>query len=358
MLTKRYISGFDYLRAFFSILVVVWHDRGLSFLAKTEPVLTDIVNCFYYNLCLLAVPVFFQISLFLFYKKQLNEKKYFIKNRLPNLLLLYGIWTFISVVINSLIRHGTYLREIANPKIFLSVVIMGSNSELFFLFSLIFVTFLAFLNTILFFNGKTSLFIQSILLLLSLVAIVFQDTTTLLTHKSIFSEYWNPICFIPYVFSSSILVLLHQEGSKSIFHSWLGKNKLFFISLLFMFFILSSCLEWQLLSLPKFFNGYLLPPYARVSLVFGALMTTYCAILVSKKSGNLIQQVSQESLGIYLIHSYLLLLFLNLEKLQTPVNIVLNPIFKVILAVTIPIFLSKVLKKYQIGRLILNSSSK
>ena len=110
---RRHISGFDYLRAFFAILVVVWHAGGVSFLGKINPYLQNLVNIFYYNICLLAVPVFFSISLHLFYEKQLVSSTSFPRKKFMSLIRLYGIWMLIGIMFNSLLS-GSIVQTMLN----------------------------------------------------------------------------------------------------------------------------------------------------------------------------------------------------------------------------------------------------
>jgi Acyltransferase family len=369
----KYISSFDYLRAFFSILVVVWHASAVSFLVRVNSFIQHFIDIFYYNICLLAVPVFFSISLFIFYKKQQILQNCFPSNRLIKLISLYGIWTCIGIAINSITSKGEFLKQLIKPGKLLCIIVVGSRPELYFLFSLIFITLLAFVNSKYLLIRKNTFWIQLVLLFTSLLIIMLVDFTTLVTGKSIYSAYWNPICFVPYIFSSSILFLINEESrsnstiplyKKSIFTLFL-QNKNLLIASLFFIFVLLSWQEWQTLNIPEKFSGYLLPPYARASLVFGSFLVCYYATLCKNKPTDLIRDLSQESLGIYLLHGYVLLLisyivsFLSgLQIFQLLLSIVFNPIMKVVISITISVFLAKMLKQYKFGRVMLNASSK
>jgi surface polysaccharide O-acyltransferase-like enzyme len=352
---KKYISGFDYLRAVFSILVVMWHAKSMSDIMAMQPGMQNILKVFYYNICLLGVPVFFQISLFIFYNKQATDRSYFRRKKLPDLLIVYSIWMSIGLVVNSVVSKGEDLLALGNLKNLILFFITGSRPELYFLFSLVFVTVLAFLNHEFLVDRKNSIYIQSTLLCLSLMAIVWMDAMAIVTHKQLFSAPWNPICFIPYVFSSSILILLDRDNRSSLAISFY-KQRFVFGSILLTIFLVLSSLEWQLINFPSIINGgELLPIYARISLVFGAFITCYCAILHQGKPSNLIKEISQESLGIYVIHRYILQF---MQYLNSSVGIIFNPIVELFFAVTISIFMSKLLKKHPSGRVMLNASYK
>jgi fucose 4-O-acetylase-like acetyltransferase len=310
---------------------------------------------------LLAVPVFFSISLFLFYKHQSTEENFSFKKRLENLFFLYGVWMFVGILINSLLTKGKYILELINIKRFLIMIVTGSRGELFFLFSLIFISCLAFINSKYLLSNKNSFLTQLFLLFWSLLILWLVSFSTVITNRTIFSAYWNPVCFIPYIFSSSILVLVNEQPKFGLV-TFLQRKRLSFILLLFSTFLLLSWLEWRNFNIPSAFGGYLLPPYARASLVIGAFVACYCAILYKRKPPNLIQDLSQESLGIYLLHGYFLFLIgFSINKIQIfqlPLKIIFNPISRVIFAVLISVFISKVLKQYKIGRAILGSRSK
>lgn len=361
---NRHICGFDYVRALFAILVVVWHAGGVSFLGEINSYSQNSVNIFYYNICLLGVPVFFSISLFLFYKKQLISQTYFPRKRLMGLIRLYSIWMFVGIAFNSLLSRGDYLLGLLHIRSLLSTIVTGSRAELFFLFSLILISYLSFFNSKYLLVQKNKFWIQLVLTLISLLVLIFLSFYTLVTHQTIFSAYWNPVCFVPYIFSSSILALI-DENTESNLTEYLYKRRFLFIFSLFSGFLLLSYLEWQVFNVPNTFGGYLLPPYARASLVIGSFLVCYCAILYKGKSYSLVRDLSQDSLGIYLLHNYALFLIglliswlKTVQFFQLPVIIIFNPISIVIFAVMLSILITRTLKYYQVGRTMLNSSSK
>ncbi len=352
---KTHIVGFDYLRAIFTVLVVVWHADGVSFIGRMQPSCQWVVDLFYYNICLLAVPVFIQMSLFIFYCKQVDDNRYLLKKRIPSLIAIYIAWMSIGVIFNSSFGNINYLLQLTSIKAFLLLLVTGSRPELYFLFSLIFVTFVAAVNIKILSNQKNSIYIQSLLLFISLVIITCLNIATISTHQAIFSVYWNPICFLPYVFSSSILVSFcsTKELDKNF-----SLHKKIFVLILSIIFLLLLYLEWSLLNLPEFFDNYLLPPYTRISLVFGTFIVSYCSTLVKKQPSPIIQKLSKQSLAIFLIHGYILYFFSKIDYTNIWLRISFNPISKVIIAVVLCIIASYFIRKFKAGRLILNSNSK
>jgi surface polysaccharide O-acyltransferase-like enzyme len=355
MSLTKHITGFDYLRAVFSVIVVIWHTKNIPDLMAMQPIIQNILKIFYYNICCLAVPIFFQISLFLFYKKQATDRSYFFKNKLPDLLVVYIVWMSIGVILNALVTKGEYLLEITTIEGIMLLIVAGSRPELYFLFSLTLMTCLSFLNHKFLIDRKHSIYIQSILLCLSTIVIIGLNVMAIVTDKDIFSTVWNPICFIPYIFSSSILTVLDRADRLKL-SNYVYSQRFLFISILFTLFILLSSLEWNLTSFPAIQNDTeLLPMYARVSLVFGSFVVCYCALLFKQKPSMLIRSASQASLGIYVMHRYVLQF---IEYLNHSLGLMLDPIVGVVSAVIIPMLMSKLLKQHHIGRVLLNASHK
>lgn len=350
---KKYFSGFDYLRGIFSIFVVIWHAKSIPYILSLPPFIQDITKIFYYNICLLAVPAFFQASLFIFYHKQAVDRNYFCKKRLPDLAAIYLIWMSIGLVVNCIFSRGEELYKLGNLENLIMFFVAGSRPELYFLSSLIPITFLAYLNHKFLVDRPNSLYLQSVLLCLSLGGIVWLDLMMLFTHKHLFSAAWNPICFIPYVFGSSILTILNRNSHSNL-STYFYKQRFLVTAILLAIYIWLSSLEWQLLDRPNIINGgELLPMYARISLIFGSFIICYWAIISEGKANNLIREISQESLSIYVTHRYILDF---LDYIAVPLSMIINPVIEILLAIIIPMSIGKFLKRYYLGRVMLNAS--
>ncbi|MEI6428085.1 MAG: acyltransferase [Pseudanabaena sp. ELA607] len=358
----KHISGFDYLRALGAILVVLWHSQGLSFLGEINSSLNSFVSIFYYNICLLAVPIFFSISLCLFYRKQLDQspvlaQNSFPKNRLIGLIRLYAIWLFVGIAFNLFRSEGSYLLSLSHIENLVNIIVRGSRPELFFLFSLIVISSLSFFNSKYLLGRENSLKIQLLLTLISSLGLMVLSYHTLATHQTAFSAFWNPVCFLPYIFSAAILARIDEHTASG----YLDKRKFQFILILLAVFLLLSWLEWQIFHVPNAFDGYLLPPYARASLVVGSFLICYCGIVAKTKPRGLVLVLSQESLGIYLLHNYALfmmeLIVDRVDVIPLLVMIITHPMAKVILAITLSVLISKALKRYEFGRMMLNTRS-
>lgn len=347
--SKDHLDGFDLLKAIAIILVVFWHADTQWPLVTPDSTLKPLINLFHYNICLLAVPIFFQTSLFLFYLKQAANPDYFWTKRLPTLLTIYGLWTAIGIVINLLITRGFYWSELLGIGKFFHMLVFGSRAELYFLFSLLLITFLAFLNSRHLLKAHNQDLAQTGYLVGSLVIITGCSLISLLTHNPAFSVYWNPICFLPYIFSSFLLFRLWQTNS--------GRSRVFFISTLAALFLVSAVLEWKFLNAPNIFT-FMMPPYARPSEVIGAFIICYVAISPFRKPGNLVKFLSRKSLSIYLLHNYFLQLFGYLEKNFHLPQLVKNSIVITLVAISGSLLLDQLLQSHSISKVLLSPDSR
>ena len=352
---KQYFTGFDYLRAIFSLLVVLLHGTGLSFLTQINQNLQIIPNIVYQNVCLLAVPVFLQISLFLFYRKSEKDDTYFINKRLPQLLSIYGIWMIIGAFGSAFFTRGKYFLKIFDLTNLPMTLVRGTRDELYFIFSLIFLTTLASLY-IKYFHPEEFL-MQFFYFLFSLTIPLACILASYLTHEKSFTDFWNPINFIPYIFSASILTQLHQNwftNSEQKVIKYAHKMKIA-IGCLFSIYGLLSWLEWQFLNIPEIF-GYTLPIYSRPSLVFGSSALIMLGFLITSKPPHIIKIISQESLGIYVMHVYFL------HFMGSPYGYILGgrgilpPLLNLAVPILLSLSISRLAKKYPVGKVMFGQS--
>jgi surface polysaccharide O-acyltransferase-like enzyme len=317
-------EGFDFLRAVFAIAIVAYKTN--IFLVPyllidstwTYGLSTYILGGMYGAM---AVPVFLQISLFLFYNKTENAGfNYFLKNRLPKLLSLYLFWVGGITVFDFLFigKLETIKNITSSTKAFLEFIISGNNTPYFFFFSLIFVTIFAqILNLFLKKIDKELtrinlcyylLFAACILIFISSI---FEPITNHLDLQNGFIKIinnitqwnYNPLNFLPYIFTASITMQDYKQGkleNKNMLTRKLGT--LIFFTLIFF------VLEWILTSnhLMIQINQASLDHYMRLSLVFGSWFLLYVALLSKYKVPKVIKFISANSLGIYGFHELLL----------------------------------------------------
>jgi hypothetical protein len=317
MQVNRY-NGFDYLRAYACVSVVLWHTQGLDFLIRI-PILENIVNIVYYNFCLIAVPIFFQVSLFLTYSKGANFK-YIIQKKVPRLFNIFFFWTIAGaiflVVVNGISRLNF---EFLNNHLSLINWILrgGFRPELYFLISLIILTIASGVNQFFFRVSNYSIRYQFWLLILFSLMLYFYPVLSVLEIKSnflisLFSAYWNPLNFFPYIFSALILNYYRQNFN----NKNLGKKIQNHLIVLGILFISLSATEWLWMK-NILGNQFILPPYSRISLVLGSSLILYLFSHPLAQAGGGVTLLSSYSLGIYCLH----------YNLIYPTNIIVKTIY-------------------------------
>ena len=349
------LEGFDFIRAIFSVIVVAIHAD--FFILGEILVASTLVTLLRANVGYIAVPVFLQISLFLFYSK--SEKlgiQYFVQKRLPKLGFLYAFWLISKIVFDFLFKGGLEAakQRVSSLRTFMEVIVSGDNSPFYFLFSLIFLTALTEMMIGLFRKLKNPsirvrvtywlLFSSCVLVFLfstiDLIASNFEGASEIkligvISHLG--EWHYNPLNFLPYIFTTAIIVQDFDEGKLKKITSRF-KLKLYSLLALFLTF---TILEWSLLEE--------LVHYARVSIVFGSWLLMYLALLSTRKPPASIKFLSSCSLGIYVLHPFFTHIFfpVNANYLLALSQFVpgLDAIAKFLIALTGSILLTLVFKK-------------
>ncbi|MFB2839397.1 acyltransferase family protein [Floridanema evergladense] len=305
---KQNIEGFDFLRAIFSVVIVALKTRifvlGEIFVSAT------FAYALMAKVAYLAVPVFLQMSLFLFYLK--SEKLsfvYFLKKRLPRLILLYVFWVGTYVLFEIVVKGNSAIVKgvTSSTRSMIEFIISGGQSPFFFLFSLIFLTTLAAIVVTAFKkieNESVKHWISYALLFVCALAVfsfslipftVTQlggNSETGITHSISSIVFWdyNPFCFLPYLFTSLIVIQDFNSGKLEQFSSSF-KVKLCTILALFIGF---TIIEFH--TLEKLLH------YSRISLLLGSWLLLYLALLSPLKASPIVKFIASCSLGIYAFH--------------------------------------------------------
>ncbi|PSN15104.1 acyltransferase [filamentous cyanobacterium CCT1] len=318
-------EGFDFLRAVFAVSIVALHCYAF-FPGSLKIGTISIGDILRANVAYLAVPAFFQISLFLFYIK--SEKVgplYLFQKRLPKLTSLYVFWVGLLIVFNMLLngKLESLQHSVSSIKALIEFIVSGGNSPLYFFFSLAFITVLA--EAVVISLGRIrkgvlkNSILYSLLVISCLLLVVFSFLRSpqasllqepgLVESLSDFSQWdYNPLNFLPYIFVTAITVreyklgLLREGNSKM-------RLKLLILTVLFLAL---TILEW-------FFSQDLLH-YSRLSLVFGSWILLYLALLSTRTVPKIIRFISGCSLGIYTLH-----LFFTNGLFENPIFSAFNP---------------------------------
>jgi peptidoglycan/LPS O-acetylase OafA/YrhL len=285
--------GLNWLRAFFSIAVVIWHLNAFpnstifveAKILKHSFNFSDFLN---FNILLYAVPFFIFISLFLFAAKERNFS--YLKTRILHLLALYLFW----LIFYQVWKHGFSGIDYLIPKSFLHLVnltLKGAYTIYYFFTVLIFNLIIVFLfqklsNTILY----VSCFFSILFLFIAPYLAIYLKIEEI-------SAYWNPLNFLPY----SFVVLILTRNSEVI--------RLHSIPLVLVFFgfsIFLSIVEWGNLVNVFFFKteNYGFPAYTRLSLLFGTLAIFLLSLKIKKSDYRIVEFLSKYSLPLYLLQSF------------------------------------------------------
>ena len=338
------IYGFDYLRAICCMLVVAIHAGIPSLLLSYK----SLYNFIIYNIGDLAVPIFFQISFILFFISREKQEDYFFKKRFFKLIKLYLVWGLISqlylLVINE-ISVNQLIDLTDMRKLIVFIITDGYSNPFYFFFSLLFLT--SFAELFAFYIEKTKinneLICYSALIFFCIIVFLLPLSVMFFGKEfAILAQLFNPLNFVPYVFSS---FLIKNEISKTQLNSfsYFNKKKLSILIL----FIVFAIFEWKYLDYPLLWNGFredfiptdsedALPVYSRLSLVFGAWSIALISLKVRSEPHFIVKLFSDLSLGVYCLHSFCVILL---------VRIFPSPGYATVLIFFITLLLSTILTK-------------
>jgi len=298
-------EGFDFLRAVFALLIIAIHSNLFTLKIGSS----SIASILSANVAYLAVPVFFQISLFLFYIK--SEKvgpSYFFQKRLLKLVSLYLFWVISKIVFDILLtgKSESLQNSTTSIRAFIEFIVSGGNSPLYFFFSLAFITGLT--EVVIFGlrrTQKTSLrriIIYSSLLASCILVFIFsllrlpstiENATGVVRVASSIAQWdYNPLNFLPSIFTTVLVVEEFNAEQLKSMNSEI-KTRLYVLLSLFMTF---AIYEWNL--------RQDLLHYSRLSLVFGSWLLLYLALLSTRKVPAAVQFLSGCSLGLYTFHLF------------------------------------------------------
>lgn len=296
---SQYFNSFDYLKVFFAIAVVAWHTKAFgptSFVSNQLSL--NLKEVIYGNVLLIAVPIFAQISLFLYIYNREIKKNYFLK-RVFHLATLYLFWMALLIIL-------FYADERTKFKTW-EFWFSGGASPLYFLLVLAVMTILAeiFLLAKKLVNERALVFISLFLLLASILVLVFK------THLVNFIEprflpllmsHWSPINFVPYVFSAWLFFYFYQKG-------YLKKQDIRIKTLIFLFLItIIVYFEYKFMpnSIYLKYDGMLIPPYSRLSIILSALLILYVFLNRNYLPSRIVKIFAELTLGIYILHVFVM----------------------------------------------------
>lgn len=295
----------DLTKAIAISLVLIWHLQPIQ-VTLTEgsglfvKLLKYGMEQFYYQVSLVAVPLFFLVSIFLYFEKTRDNVFEYTKKRFIRVAKVFLFWTIIQTLVFLVTRSIEEIQigksVLQFPSVVWDIIVGGDiplphtgESILYFLFVLLGLILLAAIFSV--FKEKQFLIYVSILLIL--ISVIYFEYKNIYFSKI---PYWRIDNFLIYV---PIAYLL-----------WRDKRgiSVYFIPLLFLGFTLFSTYDLFLRRI-EYQSGI----YARLSIVLGAsaLFMSFLQFRNLKKNW-IVSFLSKYSLGIFVIHLYWLKMIQNM----------------------------------------------
>lgn len=287
------LCGFDYLRVFFMVSVIVGHANLVKGWAEDRAARVgpgpNLWDYFYFHLQSCAVPAFVLVSMILFLLKTPTWER--TRARLTNLGYLYGFW------VGAWVLYTKSKPEHPGIPGIIEFLLRGGNWVFYFIAVLIICTWLGWVA------GNLSRRGRWVGLGLATAALGGTYGWLLQNDRWVHSHYyWVPTCFTMMPFVAALMVphLETLRGSPSVRWKWIG----IFVGLA----ILAALWEWRH-ALPAEVldeERRWIPKHARFSIQFGALAMVLLAIGVKAKPGRVISFLSRNALGTYCLHPFVL----------------------------------------------------
>jgi len=332
---RQHIESIDYLRAIMSVFVVIWHLGGLGQsglftmeYANHSVAISDIVN---FYMLLVAVPMFFFISFYLFALSPPDYTSLF--SRLKRFFSLYTFW----VVVFSLIRGGPDLKTAyalltTSLMSFYSTVFTGFTTVYYFFAILLVLVVPAYLLRF------TSSGVLVVGLVVTTISLAILPSITEAQTNPLFSVYWSPWNFSPYIFLG-ILFAKKQEFIKK------HKQELCQICVIGMLISMFVELKFSVGITHLKMQGFAIAAYTRSYLVFTVALIAIMVLTSSIKSNLVIRFMSKYSLALFCLHPFYMGLARSIVGSQGVVDTLLSTLLTVMFCYATAVILSHYLNK-------------
>jgi surface polysaccharide O-acyltransferase-like enzyme len=320
------LIGIDYIRAFFSVCVVLVHlgyiSPSLIFNKELYPdhkfTTSDFVN---FYILLLAVPVFFIASNYLFFIK--TRTNYSLLRYLRRIGKIAAFW----IILYQIFMHKgwdivSWIPE--SPYESLVFVMSGGYTKYYFFISLIGLTIIVHLTK--------ALSVSKILIFFLLTTLLVAMTPILSIKTGIFSlsMHWSFLNFIPYPFAAIL-----------VFHIAKKEKHLLYAVLLAICGAFLALLDWFFYVNKGFFNinHYGIPAYTRPSLIFISMAVLLLSVKIEPKRKPLIDFMSKNSLALYCLHPFFIDPAIKLSNGNLLISLFLVLIFSYFTASVMKLFI-------------------
>ncbi|MEH2281683.1 MAG: acyltransferase family protein [Nostoc sp.] len=306
-------NSLDTLKALSIAFVFLWHLRPFQFILNghthiTVFIFAQILRDLELQLFLTAVPIFYIVSLYLFFQKS-DGVEYFQK-RITKLIKIYLFWVvvqniFFIIATRELPNFSWQLITGLQP----SLPLVG-DSVFYFLFNLICLTSFAFLYQLI----KSHSSRKIISFTIGIFCLFYFEASSLLNIGIPYHWLINFVIYVPIAF-------------------YLAKFPDKVLS--FKFYYLIAFILFSFHDIYLRISGYYPSIYGRIAIICGA-MTIFCYVNSRKeiKDNLLVQQLSKYSLGLFSLHKYwqyLFFLLINNYKIGRDIGVLGTPLSTIFL---------------------------
>lgn len=280
-------SSIDLMRAIAILLVMFWHIQPIRFLAGEQDVLSGIIfaiNTFNTQVSLLAVPLFYIISFYIFHDKAKIEKEYFQKRflRVASICIFWTAIQFMVFIVMSIYYHG----HIQKIPVLLYVMAGGPDLPVVGGSVFYYLTVMTILTPIVFYYNRFGN--KRILTMTSLIVIgFFLSYFEYTIFKGIAVPYWRIDSFLIYVPAVHLLFNYNK----------VFRNYWYVLLAIYLLFSLHDIVL-------AYSMNYHPPIYARISIFFGSMSLFSMLHGMRIREMALIKFLSKYSLGIFATHKY------------------------------------------------------
>lgn len=288
----------DLAKALAISFVLFWHLKPLKFFATGGTNIFAAVNILlktlYFQVTLVAVPLFILVSLYIFYQKIENSSNIYIFKRLNRLGQVFLFWTFCqfafyygNIFVKSM-KNGAvdYSIPMPIPKLVMlggpSLPIVG-GSVFYFNFILFLVVSISFLF---FFLRKFPVIFVIAGAVVAIGSMIYFEILNLSGRGLLYWRVENFLIYIPVSY-----FIYKQDGndlSRYMYLCWFG----------FLVFLVQDIVLRNI--------GYTTGAYSRCSIVFGSVAIFITILSMSNVKKNAVSYLlSRHSLGIYATHKYM-----------------------------------------------------
>lgn len=302
---KIHLDGFDYLRVFFMMMVLMGHANLFWDMAdKREKIIghgPNIWDFLYFEVQSSAVPTFILMSMVLFSLRPPSWSRTL--DRIKKLAFLYCFWVGAWILYTKVKPEPTVLGWIE--------FLLRGGGWLFYTFAaLIVLTPLCWVASKLSRSGKWI----GLLTCMFVVAGTFlwiHDGTRWLHHQ----YYWVPSCFVMMPFVAAILVPHLERFRES------GSTRIKWIVAMVVLGLMAAFLEWKFAAPGELITGERrwVPKHARLSVQFNAIAMLIFSLGVKRAVNRVISFFARNSLGVYCLHPFILRGFIE------PTQHLINP---------------------------------